>query len=160
MSIKLLQIMLVIAAMLCAVGIAATFGREDGAMPADFNPPGWLQALDGLASGPRLDAHGLTRSGQPFPTELRLDAGEAVGFNVAPAEDADVRRAEFTVRGNVHVQYRPVSGQVLAGEPVQIQNWPTAENPDVKPVFVVYDRGGTITIRNRGPGTAHIGLED
>lgn len=161
MNAKALQIMLVLAALLCAVGIAATLGRGGGAtMPADFHPPGWLRSLKGLAGGPRLTARELTRNGRAFPAELRLASGEAAAFSVATAKDADVRRAEFSVHGSVHIQYRPVSGQRLGGKPVRVQDWPSAENRGAEPSFVFYDRGGAVTIRNQGPGTARIGLKD
>lgn len=160
MNIKLLQVMLVVAAVLCGVGVAGTFGRGEGAMPAEFNPPDWLRSLGGLAGGPRLDARGLTRNGRPFPAELRLEAGEKADFTVAVAGGTDVRRAEFAVRGHAHIQYRPVSGQTLTGKPVRAQHWPTTKNPGAEPTFLVYERGGTITIHNRGPSTARIALED
>lgn len=161
MNVKALQIMLVFAALLCAVGIAATLGRGDGAtMPADFHPPGWLSSLKGLAGGPRLTARELTRNGRAFPTELRLAPGGAAVFSVASAKDADVRRAEFSVHGNVHIQYRPANGQRLGGKSVQVQVWPSAENRGAEPGFIFYDRGGAVTIRNQGPSIARIALKD
>ena len=156
---KALQIMLLCAAVLCAVGIAASFGQEEGAIPTEFNPPGWLRSLRGLASGTQLTKRELMRSGRSFPAELRLGAGETVNFQVAAAEDVDIRRAEFAVRGDVHIRYRPVTGQMLSGEPVQVQEWPSKKDRDAKPAFVIYDRGGTLTIRNRGR-RAQVDLED
>lgn len=162
MNIKFLQIMLVIAAVLCAVAIVATFNQEVGvSKPAEFSPPGWLRSLRGLRGGPRLTAGELTRNNRAFPEELRLRAGETAAFSVASVnDDSEVRRAVFGVRGNVHLQYRPVAGQKLGGESVEIQNWPTPKDPDAEPVLIVYDRGGTIIIRNRGGGTASVELED
>ncbi|EAR21755.1 hypothetical protein [Nitrococcus mobilis] len=160
MSIKALQIMLVIAAVLCAVGVAATFGGGERAMPADFNPPDWLRSLQGLAGGPRLAARELTRNSRSFPAELRLGAHKTTVFSVTPAEDAELRRAEFTVRGNVHMRYRPVSGQQLRGKPVEEQSWSADTSRATEPAFIVYDRGGTLTLRNLRGSTARIGLKE
>lgn len=157
---KALQIMLLCAAVLCAVGIAAGFGQKEGTMPTEFNPPGWLRALRGLAGGAELTRRELTRSGRSFPAELSLAAGESVNFKVAAAADDDVRRAEFVVRGDVHIRYRPVTGQMLGGEPVRVQEWPSEEGREAKPAFVIYDRGGTLRIRNRGRSRARVDLGD
>lgn len=158
---KALQIMLLCAAALCAVGIAAGFGQEKGAMPKDFKPPEWLRSLRGLAGGAELTKRELTRAGRSFPAdELRLGAGESVNFTVAAAENGDIRRAEFAVRGDVHIRYRPVAGQMLGGEPVSVQEWPSEEGREAKAAFVIYDRGGTLRIRNRGRSRARVDLGD
>ncbi|MCO6442225.1 MAG: hypothetical protein J5I81_14375 [Nitrococcus mobilis] len=160
MSIKALQIMLTVAAVLCAVGVAATFGGGERAMPADFNPPGWLRSLQGLAGGPRLAAHELTRNGRSFPAELRLAAHKTAVFSVVPTKDVELRRAKFAVHGNVRIRYRPVSGQNLRGKPVEEQSWSADTSRATEPAFVVYDRGGYFTLRNLRGSTARIGLEE
>lgn len=50
MNMKAFQIMLVVAGVLCAIGIGASIGERDTAIPEDFRPPPWLSALEGLAS--------------------------------------------------------------------------------------------------------------
>lgn len=53
MSMKAFQILLVVAAVLCAAGIAPTlFGDRTTTMPQNFSPPGWITAFEGIASRP------------------------------------------------------------------------------------------------------------
>lgn len=53
MKMKTFQILLVVAAVLCAAGIAPTlFGERDTDMSEDYTPPAWISALEGIASKP------------------------------------------------------------------------------------------------------------
>lgn len=162
MSMKALQILLVVAAVLCALGIALAVSGDDRTSPRVFEPPAWLEWLEALAGGPRLSAGALTRDGRSFPGTLRLGGGETVRFEAAASADAETRRIGFEVRGpgrrDVRIRYRPVPGQRLNGEPVDAQRWPNQE--DGAPRFVVYDGGGAFRFRNTGADPAEIRIED
>lgn len=50
MNMKTFQVMLVVAGVLCAIGIGASFGDRESSLPNNFRPPPWLSALEGIAS--------------------------------------------------------------------------------------------------------------
>lgn len=51
---KKLQILLMLAAVLCAAGILASLFGGDEAMPRNFRPPEWISALEWLAILPMM----------------------------------------------------------------------------------------------------------
>lgn len=161
MKLKTLQILMVIAAVLCAVGIFAGLGGGSGVDADNFQPPAWLKAMGGLAGGPRLTAKDLTNNGVAWKDPLALGGGTWRQFSVSSADD-EVRRVAFRIKGpgrdGLTIRYQPKSGQRLHGEEVEAQGWPNEEKGE--PNFVVYDRGGTFVFRNAGPNVVEIRLED
>lgn len=161
MKIKTLQIMLLIAAVLCAVGIFAGLGGGSRIDGHNFSPPAWLKGLGGFAGGPRLSARDLTANGVSLQEPLVLPSGRTRQFNVASADDK-VRRVAFLVTGSSHgtlnIRYKPNSGQRLNGKRVDPQSWPNEEKGD--PSFVVYNGGGKFVFTNAGPSSLKIRLED
>lgn len=143
MNIKALQILLVIAAVLCAIGVAALLAGKDASMPERFQPPGWISAMQGMASQPAVTRRELRRGGSVFPTELRLARGQAVEYSVVSDPDNRIRELEFQVLdGSVEITYE-------TGDPEQRQKWPDKKYPDAKPNFVIYDTGGRLTFNHK-----------
>jgi hypothetical protein len=161
MKVKTLQIMLVLAAVLCVVGIFAGLGAGTRIDAENFRPPVWLKSLGGLAGGPQLSVPDLTANGVSWRQPLMLPGGATRHFKVVKADD-EVRRAAFLIgrqgRDMVNIRYQPKPGQRLNGESVDSQRWPNGE--DGEPNFVVYDGGGTFVFQNTGPTAVEIRLED
>ena len=161
MKLKTLQIMLLLTAVLCAIGIFVGLGGGSRIDKHNFRPPAWLKALGGFAGGPRLSARDLTANGVSLQEPLVLPSGRTRQFNVARAND-EVRRVAFKVTGQghetLHIRYQPKPGQRLSGERVDSQQWPNEDNGE--PSFVVYDGGGNFVFTNVGPGTVKIRVED
>lgn len=64
---KKLQISLVVTAVLCAIGIAASLIGGDDAMPRNFRPPWWISALDWLAFVPLVSKPTVAKSAVARP---------------------------------------------------------------------------------------------
>lgn len=80
-STKKLQLLLVLAAVLCAIGIAASLFGGDAKMPTNFRAPWWISAFEWLAFIPIMATpavakqnDGITHSG--FPASVRLQGSE------------------------------------------------------------------------------------
>lgn len=161
MKLKTLQIMLLLTAVLCAIGIFVGLGDGSRIDEHNFRPPTWLKGLGGFAGGPRLSAQDLTVNGVALQEPLALPGNSTRQFNVTSADD-EVRRVAFLVTGSSHgtlnIRYKPNPGQRLNGDKVKAQSWPNEEKGD--PSFVVYDGGGIFVFTNAGPGNLKIRLED
>jgi hypothetical protein len=141
MSVKQLQITLIIAAVLGAIGIAAMLGGRGATMPEDFRPPGWVSSLQQLTSTSSVNRREVvTSTRRAFPPVLVLSGLQPVNFRVLPDPDTPVRELEFQVlQGKVVIRYD-------SAELRQTQEWPDRDYPNAAPRFVVQESGGALTI--------------
>ncbi|MCG5501132.1 hypothetical protein [Ectothiorhodospira lacustris] len=147
---KVLQLLLVLAAVLCTVGITWMLARGSSpGMPDTFEPPGWISTLRGLAGGPGVQATDLRRDGAGFPQVLHLSGNQTVVYEVLPAPGTRTRRLVLAVEGQVRIRYEPVQGQRIGDESVQPQIWPDDYPRGDPPAFIIYDQGGQLRLENR-----------
>lgn len=138
MSVKSLQILLVVAAVFCAVGIAASLGGSGASMPDNFRAPGWVSALEGLAPQPTVSRRELRRGRRTFPPVLTLSGRQPLQFSVARDPDTQVRQLKFEIlEGKVVIRYEPHGRR-------KTQSW--SNDDPFKPEFIIYDTGGTLAI--------------
>lgn len=143
MGMKAFQVLLVVAAVLCGIGIAAALANNESSMPDGFKAPGWVSVLKGLAPMPSVSRREVTQQNRPFPAELTLDRSEPQRFRVAPDPDTRARELEFrVVAGRAELTFEHARSN-------KEDNWPSDEYPDEPPRFIVREPGGTLIIKPR-----------
>ena len=141
MGMKGFQILLVITAVLCGMGIAAALANNESSIPRGFTAPGWVSVLKGLAPMPSVSRREVTQQNRPFPSELTLERSDTQRFSVAPAPDTRARELEFRViAGRAELTLRHSRSN-------ETDNWPSDEYPDEPPRFIVREPGGTLIIK-------------
>jgi len=160
MKMKVMQVMLVVAAALAALGISVALSRGGTESAAAYQPSALMESLGSLVGPPMLSHDELTDAeGRPFPSQLQLppdlqsETGTADTFTIEPA-DARQRRAEFSITGlspALSIRYEKDEEQQLDDWPEekQPQTWQqgTADNTG-KASFVIFDKGGQIIFNN------------
>lgn len=163
MKMKVMQIMLVMAAILAAIGIAVALSRDriqDPEAYADkYQPSGLMKSFGSLVGPPMLSRNELTDAGRPFPSSLRLTPGSEKEFTIASG-DADQRRAKFSITGRsapFTITYRPSRGQRFNDRSVDGDTWKQGEAEKSNQVsFVIFNKGGKLTFRNKGDNDSTI----
>ncbi|TDT41758.1 hypothetical protein DES49_1860 [Halospina denitrificans] len=157
MKMKVMQLMLVVAAILAALGIAVALSKGGIENPKEhartYEPSGLMRSFGSLVSPPLLGRDELTEAGRAFPASLRLAPGTRKTFNIASG-NADQRRLELRVTGTstpFAITYEPSRGQTFNDQPVDKNTWEQdeAEKSD-KVSFVIFNRGGTLIFDNTG----------
>lgn len=159
MNLKAIQILIVVAAVLCAVGVAALLGKNPEArMPDDFEPPGWISLFEDVVPRPSVARQDIVAGGRAIPQDLRLAAGRNRRFEIKRDPDRDVRELAFEVlQGRPEIIYEPK--QEAGKRRREPQTWPHPDKPGAKPEFVIYSTGGTLTIKS-GAASSTLKLEE
>lgn len=162
---KVMQVMLVVAAILAAIGIAVALSRGGIENPKEYakeyQPSGLMKSFGSLVGPPMLSRDELTDAGRPFPSSLRLTPGTKKIFHAA-AGNADQRRASFRITGRsppLTITYEADDDQPLEDWPAedQPQEWEQSaakKNDEVS--FVIFNRGGKLTFENKGANSSTI----
>lgn len=152
MNMKAMQILLLVAGVLCAVGVIVAFSSDKVDKTDLPPPPKWLQSFDFMAGGPQLARRELTRNGQgAFPAALRLNSHDSVTFTVSRSSEK-TRRVTFLIdkkHQRIRIEYRPALDQSFEGENAVDQTWPNEDsNWTDDPSFITYNGGGTFKFEN------------
>jgi len=167
MQMKIMQVMLIVAAILAAIGIAVALSKERIDTPRgearEDQPSGLMNSFGSLLGPPTLSRDDLTDAGRPFPSSLRLTPGTNKTFRVAPGSPAQ-RRAGFRITGFS----QPFTSTYKAHDDQQLDDWPKEDQPQVwgqsaaetstEVRFVIFDKGGELTFRNRGDSSSTVTL--
>lgn len=161
MKMKLMQILLLVAAVLCTIAITVALSSSDPQGADRYEPSSLMQSL-GRLIGPRmLDPDDLTHRHQAFPSRLRLPPGTEKTFKVA-SSGADQRRVVFRISGTspaLTITYDVDDDQRFNGRGVDDRQWQQAgaEEPQ-KARFVIFDQGGELSFSNTGNRSAGVTL--
>ncbi|XOZ34500.1 hypothetical protein ACMDCT_04520 [Halomonadaceae bacterium KBTZ08] len=155
MKMKVMQILLVMAAVLCGIGIAMALTGDGDQSAAPYRPSPLMRSLGGLIGPPALNPDELTGEdrGLAFPSSFRLAEGMEKTFEIASSHSSQ-RHAVFRISGRsagLTITYTVASDQRFNGRTVKGRRWrqSKAENPD-KVRFVIFDRGGELSFSNTG----------
>lgn len=157
MQMKIMQVMLIVAAILAAIGIAVALSKDRIENPRDeakdYQPSGLMTSFGSLLGPPMLSRGELTDASRPFPSSLRLTSGTRKTFTVAPG-DADQRRASFRITG----QSQPLTITYTADDEQPLEDWPEEDQPQKwkqsaakksqEVSFVIFNKGGQLTFNN------------
>lgn len=159
MRMKVMQVMLVVAALLAALGIALALSRSDTQNPAAYEPSGLMESFGGLLGPPLLSPQALTDGGRRFPASLQLPPNARMTFGVAPAEE-DQRRASFRISGRsspLRIVYEVDNAQQFNDRSVDDSEWKQVEAKEKSDVnFVIFDKGGKLIFDNRGSNSSTV----